>query len=219
MTLEEIINKARQFDEEYWKQEKIFDQHITEIRKSLTSAENKKDFGKISEIGIMLINMKSVLLRSKKEYLLKNNLSENDSQTRYDRYREEIDLLIKEVELFQKTDFPENGKRIGKTDEREVPINPYPEIFTNEGYELFQYLDENYTRDNQSLRAKYSWIFHYLVKEEMITCTKKLYIKFIKEKYRITFSRIQDPEYKYNNTINPLLRTLEVYFHENQKLK
>ena len=93
--------------------------------------------------------------------------------------------------------------------------NPFSEKFTDEGWQLFMYLDENYTQDNNAPRAKYSWIFHFLKYYQLISCKKETYKQFIAERYNMTYSRVQDRQYKYDNVIQPLLERLKQKFSNN----
>ena len=40
--------------------------------------------------------------------------------------------------------------------------NDFPEIFTEGGYKIYTLLNEKYQKDNNSLKAKYSYLFHFL---------------------------------------------------------
>lgn len=88
-------------------------------------------------------------------------------------------------------------------------INSHLETFTDEGWSLFRYLDEKYTIDNNSPKAKYSWLFHFLKYHQMIICSKEQYRAFILRNKEIVLSRVQDPQFKYDNTIKPLLEKLK----------
>ena len=107
-----------------------------------------------------------------------------------------------------------NTEKEAETHSKKID-NQFPEKFTDEGWQLFMYLDENYTQDNNTPKAKYSWIFHFLKYYQLISCKKETYRQFIVERYTMTYSRVQDTHYKYDNVIQPLLERLKKNFSNN----
>jgi hypothetical protein len=91
--------------------------------------------------------------------------------------------------------------------------NPYPELFSDNNYELFLYLNKEYTRDNKFQPTKLSNIYHFMIYENCISGTQKMYFKFIKSEFNITFSKILPKTYKYEDEIQPLLHRLKKQFH------
>lgn len=91
----------------------------------------------------------------------------------------------------------------------------HQDIFTADGEQLFNFLNEMYVRDDKTLKSKYSWLYHFL-KNGQIRCSQLKYIAFIKTTFGIKLSRIQDIQYKYKNIIEPLLNDLKTEFEENR---
>ena len=79
--------------------------------------------------------------------------------------RDNLKLLKKELENNANTE-PEKETNKSELNENPhpKPLNKFPEIFHPGGYELFCYLNENYTRDNKTLLTKYSNLFHFFYK-------------------------------------------------------
>ncbi len=92
------------------------------------------------------------------------------------------------------------------------------QLFAQEGYGLFLYLVENYTRDNKTLKAKFSNLYHYLNYEGLILGTQLQYISFIETEYQIKLSKITPQTIKYKDKIQPLLtRFYSSYRAESKK--
>jgi hypothetical protein len=82
----------------------------------------------------------------------------------------------------------------------------FPEIFTEGNYNKFVLLNEKYKKDNKSLKAKYSNIYHFMDYEDMLCCTQSEYIDFIVvQKFTDNISKIQPQTNKYKDIIKPLL--------------
>jgi len=92
--------------------------------------------------------------------------------------------------------------------------NQYPQIFSDKEYNLFLYLNDEYSRDNKSPKAKYSYIYHFLKYENSISGTQQNYIDFIKKEYNTKMSKIQPINYKYDDEIKPLLMRLKGNFNK-----
>ena len=93
----------------------------------------------------------------------------------------------------------------------------FPQIFNEGAYDLFCYLDTEYTNNNKMLKAKYSQLFHFLTYEQLIICTQLEYIKFIANEKGETMSKILGPNFKYTHTILPLFSRLKSDFEKEQK--
>ena len=106
---------------------------------------------------------------------------------------------------------------LNKEQEQHPDENPYPELFSEESYKLFVYLDDNYKRDNKGLKAKYSFIYHYLKYVNEILGTQDLFIEFIEKEYGVKLSKIQPKHYKYYNEIKPVLSRLHTQFKKQSK--
>src|SRR5690606_2903293 len=83
--------------------------------------------------------------------------------------------------------------------------NDFPEIFKADGYSVFRLLNENYQNSNKKLRAKYSYLYHYLKYEDLLRCNQLEYIDFIKEQFGIEMSKILPKTLKYVDDIQSLL--------------
>jgi hypothetical protein len=83
--------------------------------------------------------------------------------------------------------------------------NNFPEIFAETGFRTFKMLDEKYKKDNKKLKAKYSNLFWFLEKEDLLKCTQLEYIDFIHENYSVKLSKILPQTAKYEDIIQPLL--------------
>lgn len=95
----------------------------------------------------------------------------------------------------------------------------YSQLFKYKGYELFNYLNTEYTRDNSNPKAKYSYLFHFLSYQELLICTKLNWIAFIQSEMNIHLSRIQDKTPKYEDIIFPLLSRLKADFDKIHKVE
>ena len=84
-------------------------------------------------------------------------------------------------------------------------INDFPEIFAETGFQTFKMLNEKYKKDNKKLKAKYSNLFWFLKKEDLLKCTQLEYIDFINENYSVKLSKILPQTAKYEDIIQPLL--------------
>jgi hypothetical protein len=89
--------------------------------------------------------------------------------------------------------------------ETELIQNDFSEIFTEGGFNKFCLLNDKYTKDNKSLKAKYSNLFHYFSYKALLNCTQKEYIDFINKNYGVKMSKILPKTNKYSDTIQPLL--------------
>ncbi len=103
------------------------------------------------------------------------------------------------------------NKKLEKVKDESVELeqineNLFPEIFKEKGYDLFCFLNEKYTKDDNSRKAKYSNLFWFLEYEDLLNCTQLEYIKFISSEYNETMSKIQPKTTKYYDTIQPLLK-------------
>jgi hypothetical protein len=97
--------------------------------------------------------------------------------------------------------------------------NDFSEIFTEGGYEVFLYLDENYTRDNNFRPTKYSNIYR-VMQEKFIIGTQDQFKDFLKENYDVLPSKLLNNEYKesykFKKKIKPyLLKLMDNFKDEN----
>ena len=113
---------------------------------------------------------------------------------------------------------------IGKKDQTGLPANEplipakFLQIFKEGGAELFEYFQSEYTLDDQSPVAKYSYIYHFLTYEQLIIarCQSK-YIEFIKESFGVNMSKILPENDRFEDHIHPLLSRLKSNFGRKSK--
>lgn len=115
----------------------------------------------------------------------------------------------------RKLEFLKKQKKVSMINEKNIEIdqndNSFPEIFKDGIEEIFYYLEEKYTRDNKSPKAKYSNLYHFLDCRELLVCTQLEYIKFVKGKRGCELSKIQPQSFKYKDKV---FGSLERYFKE-----
>jgi len=97
------------------------------------------------------------------------------------------------------------------------PTISFPEIFTEGGYDLFSYLNNNFNSENKSPKAKYSVLFHYLKYEQYIVGSQLDYIRFIKDKFGVSLSKIQRLPQKYDSIKSTLGKLKASFLAFNQK--
>ncbi|WP_340111984.1 hypothetical protein [Maribellus mangrovi] len=95
---------------------------------------------------------------------------------------------------------------------KNLPTISYPEIFSEGGYDLFTYLNNNYNSENKTPKAKYSMLYHYLKYEQFIVGSQSEYIRFIKDKYGVSISKIQRLTEKYDSVKSILGKMKASYF-------
>jgi len=83
--------------------------------------------------------------------------------------------------------------------------NDFIGIFKDNGYSVFRLLNEKYQSNNKKLRAKYSYLYHYLKYEDLIRCNQLEYIDFIKTQFGVEMSKILPKTLKYEDDIQYLL--------------
>jgi len=75
-----------------------------------------------------------------------------------------------------------------------------------------------YTLDDNSPVAKYSYIYHFLAYEQLITArSQSKYMEFIKDTFGITMSKILPENDKFNDDIHPLLSRLKSNYEKRSK--
>lgn len=110
-------------------------------------------------------------------------------------------------------------KRLGE-EPKIMPIDPstpskkFLQFFKNEGYDLFCYLDAEYTIDEHTPKTKYSNIYQFLKYHQIIICSQRAYIDFIEKQMGVRLSKIFPANYKYDVTILPLLSQLKSNFEK-----
>ncbi|WP_167616994.1 hypothetical protein [Maribellus sediminis] len=100
---------------------------------------------------------------------------------------------------------------------KKLPSTSYPEIFSDGGYDLFSYLNNNYNSENKSPKAKYSVLYHYLKYEQFIVGSQLEYIRFIKNKFGVSLSKIQRTPLKYDSIRSSLGKLKGTYSAFNMK--
>jgi hypothetical protein len=86
------------------------------------------------------------------------------------------------------------------------------QLFNDYQYSLFVFLNDKYTRDNKTLVAKYSYMYHFLKYEQCISGKQNMYIRFIKREFDIDMSKVLPKTYKYEDEISTLLHNNKVIF-------
>lgn len=109
---------------------------------------------------------------------------------------------------------PQKQWKTSIKEKRKSGLSP-AEIFKETGEELFNYLNENYTKDNKHCPTKYSNIWRFMDYQQLLICDKKEYIKFIKSEFNVTMSKILNQQFKYKDNIEPLLHNLYKQFKQN----
>ncbi|MBW6536530.1 MAG: hypothetical protein K0B11_16080 [Mariniphaga sp.] len=97
------------------------------------------------------------------------------------------------------------------------PENKFLNIFKEGGYELFCYLNENYTRHDKQLPTKYSNLYRFLDYEQFIVGTQDQYKDFIKGKFGIKFSKVTKGNYTYTDNVFNLLTRLKSQYKNQLK--
>ena len=83
---------------------------------------------------------------------------------------------------------------------------------------MFDYFQGEYTLDDHSPVAKYSYIYHYLVYEQFIIArSQSKYMEFIKDTFGVTMSKILSENEKFNDDIHHLLSRLKSNFERKSK--
>lgn len=91
-------------------------------------------------------------------------------------------------------------------------------IFNEGGYELFCYLNENYSMRKKCLNAKFSSLYHFLKHENKLVGTQAEYMNFISAEMHVTMSKILPKSLKYEDAIFPLLSRLRSNFGKRNKM-
>ena len=105
----------------------------------------------------------------------------------------------------------------GSTTNNYIPTK-YLQIFKEEGAELFCYLKTKYTINNNHPVAKYSYIYRFLIREQLISqgCQSN-YMELIEETIHTKMSKIFTKSIKYEDDILPLLNHLRRDFKKRNK--
>lgn len=88
------------------------------------------------------------------------------------------------------------------------PENPFPKIFTVEGYRLFVKLQTSFISDDKrNVKVNYSYLYHYLNDDlhTNLLCTQDEYIGFINDNYHVSLSKIQPQTTKYDDKVKKKL--------------
>ena len=116
--------------------------------------------------------------------------------------------------------------KIEKKEDAGLPISgisvpsKFLQIFKERGFELFDYLQSEYSLDDGSPVAKYSYIYHFLSYEQLINSRSQLkYMEFIQESYGINMSKILPENDKFNDHIQHLLSRLKSDFERKCKME
>jgi hypothetical protein len=94
------------------------------------------------------------------------------------------------------------------------PSKKYLQYFKERGYDLFCYLATEFTKDDKCPKTKYSNLFHFLKYEQLIICTQVEYLKMIEEQMGVKLSKIFPTNFKYDETIHPILTRLKTDFEK-----
>jgi len=149
---------------------------------------------------------------------------------------EDLELDIREgIGIVQKDELPENTPsvkdsgeemKIEKSNETDLPVtgtiisSKYLQIFKERGFELFDYLQSEYSLDDGSPVAKYSYIYRFLSYEQLIIArSQSKYIEFIKETYGVNMSKIFSETEKYTEDIHHVLSRLKSDFERKCKME
>ncbi|HEY3371883.1 MAG TPA: hypothetical protein VGK10_13595 [Prolixibacteraceae bacterium] len=148
---------------------------------------------------------------------------------------EDMEQEIREtMNIGKKNELPETnasvkesgeGMKIEKSNGSGLPVNgtsvssKHLQIFKKEtSYDLFCYLQMEYNLDDQSPVAKYSYIYHFLVYEQLITArSQSKYMDFIKDIFGIQMSKILPLNDKFNDDIHHLLSRLKSNFERKNR--
>ena len=105
----------------------------------------------------------------------------------------------------------------GSATRNQIPTK-YLQIFKEGGAELFCYLQTKYTKDNNHPVAKYSYIYRFLVREQLINLgCQSNYMELIEETIHTKMSKIFPESSKYEDDILPLLNHLRRDFKKRNK--
>jgi len=178
---------------------KIKREHLNSIIKSfdneLTGTENfelEKIFHSNCNIGI--INFPDISLTGNPNFAIELIKA---IEIYFENFENEIDKI--------RTHFAPSSEPISDTPQ---PENPFPKIFTDEGYHLFFKLQTSFIGDDtRKTKANYSYLYHYLNDDfhKYLLCTQDEYISFIKENYQVSLSKIQPKANKYDDTVKKKL--------------
>jgi len=132
----------------------------------------------------------------------KNELAERSSSGK--EYREEL-----KIEKSNLTGLPVNVT---------IVSSKYLQIFKEGGAELFDFFQSEYTIDDHSPVAKYSYIYRFLSEKQFIIARSQTkYMKFIKDTFGVNMSKIFRENYKYRDDIYPILMKLKSDFVKGNK--
>lgn len=90
--------------------------------------------------------------------------------------------------------------------------NKFSLLFNEGACDLFYYLNTEYIKDDKSPKSKYSSIYHFLKYLHLIAGTQLEYIEFMESEMGVSMSKILPENYKYTETILPLLKQLKSDF-------
>ena len=95
------------------------------------------------------------------------------------------------------------------------PKNPFPQIFREGQYHLFDYL---FSELSQQHKAKASTLYHYFKYHNKFSagCTQEKYIEFIELKYQIKLSKIFPRNHIAEDLIKETLPRMEDRFNRNE---
>ena len=115
---------------------------------------------------------------------------------------------------------------IEKKDDAGLPItqtilpSKFVQIFKEGGVELFDYLQCEYSIDNSTPVAKYSYIYRFLAYEQLINARSQMkYMEFIKVTYGVNMSKIFSENDKFSDDIHHLLSRLKSNFDRKSKME
>jgi hypothetical protein len=105
-------------------------------------------------------------------------------------------------------------KKTPTTETEHSTLSPDIDVFSNEQYVIFEYIEKKYTRDDKAKPTKYSNIYRFMKSESLINCTHDSYRDFIKKYRAVPFAKIIRVTFKYSDDIQPLLARILKQFNQ-----
>lgn len=132
-----------------------------------------------------------LILGSKNEFERKYQFSYEDAEKNYRKFKKQANNYL--TDYF---DTIENNPQPKTKNE-----NPYPEIFKENGFDIFEQIHDNY-KDLTNVTANYSFLFYAMEKDELIHCGGTEFIKFLASNYDFHIDRIDSRQSGQNKRTN-----------------